>query len=215
MRTIALFVLLLAGCSVAGITAWLAAAPSGYPNWQILAAGAWLVVTALLKRSKNTAANEPLELVANVLVRVPVVGNVVLPWVTPGTVERKAGPPPPSLLLPLLAVLLLPAPALADDPPLPIAEAPVLAPTRGQLVLPAEAAPNPAPIPASDLAGKIGVARNQLELLAVQLGVPVPRTLPPAFWDTTPGKVVSWTLFGVGLAAAGAQTGISIWQQVR
>lgn len=112
--------------------------------------------------------------------------------------------------LALLLVFLLVAPnvAHADPPP------PPLPPVAAHVVLPAPAAPDPAPIPAAALAGKLTIARNQLEALAEQLGVPVPKTLPAAFWDTTPGKVVSWTLFGMGIAAASAQTGISIWQTV-
>ncbi len=115
----------------------------------------------------------------------------------------------PTLALLLVFLLVVPNVAHADDPP-----PPPLPPVAAHVVLPAPAAPDPAPIPAAALAGKLTIARNQLEALAEQLGVPVPKTLPAAFWDTTPGKVVSWTLFGMGIAAASAQTGISIWQTV-
>lgn len=65
------------------LVGFLTASPTGYPNWQILCAALWLGVTAVLKAYKGTKANEPLELVANLLVRVPLVGRVVKPWTTP------------------------------------------------------------------------------------------------------------------------------------
>ncbi len=74
------------------------------PNWQLIAALAWLVVTAILKASSRLRANEPLELLANGLVRIPLVGQLARWWTTPGTVERAAGPPPVALMLALLAV---------------------------------------------------------------------------------------------------------------
>lgn len=129
----------------------------------------------------------------------------------PTTLSTRARAATDSGLALLAAVLLLLSPSLAraDEPP------PLLLPLRAPLVLPMPSAPDPTPIPAQDLAAKLGVVRGQIDALALQLGAPLPKTLPPQFWDTTPGKVVAWTLFGLGLAATGAQTGIAIWQAVR
>jgi len=103
MRTLVLLALVLAGCNFADVTAFANAAPLGYANWQVGAVVLWLGLTIWLKRqpADKVRANDPLELLANLLVRVPLVGKVAQPLTTPGTVARTAGPPPVSLILAL------------------------------------------------------------------------------------------------------------------
>jgi len=121
--------------------AWLRADPLGWPNWQIIAALAWLALTALLKASSRLRANEPLELVANVLVRVPLVGQLARAWTTPGRPEparepRDPGMPAAGAAL-VLAMLSVALPARADEPP------PQLAPTVAHVPLDAPVAAQP------------------------------------------------------------------------
>jgi len=90
-----------------GVVLWLRAGDP--PNWQVLAVLVWLALTAALKASSRLRANEPLELAANILVRVPLVGQVAKLWATPGG----AAPPPVPPAAAALALLLLPSRALA------------------------------------------------------------------------------------------------------
>lgn len=87
--------------------AWLRAGDP--PNWQVIAAALWLIVTALLKASKRLRANEPLELVANGLVKVPLVGQLARAWTTPESaaparIPRDPGMPGAALVLVLLSL---------------------------------------------------------------------------------------------------------------
>lgn len=116
MRTLVLFALVLAGCNFADVTAFAHAAPLGYANWQVAAVVLWLGLTIWLKRQppEKVRANDPLELLANLLVRVPLVGKVAQPLTTPAApkFEVVAGVDfqrvPPALLL-LVPLLLAPA----------------------------------------------------------------------------------------------------------
>lgn len=110
MRTLVFLSLLLTGCAFADVTAFLQADPLGYANWQVSAVVLWLGLTIWLKRQppEKVRANDPIELVANLLARVPLVGKVAQHLATPGTVARTAGPPPISLFL-LVPLLLAPS----------------------------------------------------------------------------------------------------------
>lgn len=114
MRTLVFLSLLLTGCAFADVTAFLQAAPLGYANWQVGAVALWLGLTIWLKRqpADKVRANDPLELLANLLARVPLVGRVAQPLTTPPPTAPKfevvAGadfqrvPPALMLLVPLL-----------------------------------------------------------------------------------------------------------------
>jgi hypothetical protein len=105
-----------------------------------------------------------------------------------------------------LTLLLLPSLAHASDP----------APTHGPVNVPVIIeTPEHQAIPAADLAPKLTIVRNQIDLLAAQLGVPVPKVLPASFWDSTGGKVLMWTFFGAGMVVAGVQAGLPIYEAVR
>jgi len=100
--------------AIDAVTTWLR--DGSPPNWQYLAVGLWLLVAAVLKRSSNVKANEPLELVANILVRVPLVSVVARLWTTPGSAAPAPPPVPPAAAA--LALLLLPAIAFAAPAPI-------------------------------------------------------------------------------------------------
>lgn len=87
------------------VISWLRAGDP--PNWQLIAAALWLAITAILKASTRLRANEPLELVANVLIKVPLVGQLARAWTTPGTVVRTSGPPSVALVLAMLSVAMV------------------------------------------------------------------------------------------------------------
>jgi len=77
------------------VISWLRAGDP--PNWQVIAAFLWLALTAILKASSRLRANEPLELLANALVRVPLVGQLARWWTTPGRPEPAREPRDPGM----------------------------------------------------------------------------------------------------------------------
>lgn len=75
---------------------------------------------------------------------------------------------------------------------------------------PAQAAQVTSPTPSVDVAA-IQAADKALHDLQGRLGLP-PGPPPSGFWDTTPGKVLQWTLYGLSVASASALSGIGVWQ---
>lgn len=183
------------------VGAWLRAGDP--PNWQVLAALAWVVATALMKASSR--------LRANALVHVPLVGQLARAWTTPGTVARTAGPPPTSVLL---LALLLPSIALAE-PPRPASREALVALLNPTPTAPASERPSfvildqPAPT-MSDAERVAAIAAGvKAGLETAQAGVqssPILQT-----WaDTTAGKVVMGCIAGaiVVTSAAGSAAGV-------
>lgn len=104
---------------------------------------------------------------------------------------------PIALVAPFLLVLSLAASARADGPPPPPTAA-----TSAQAVQ-AQGAPPLAQVAAAD---------QMIHEIAQNLGVPTQAALPPTFWQTTAGKVLQWTFYGLGVLSGLTLTAISLYE---